>query len=117
MGTILLILEGLVLLVLAIASLACFCIVVARMFKNNQTGLAIACIALTLCTGIGPLVAFVMGWMKSTEWQLKRTMMAWTGVIVARLFFGIVFGVTSMMVGTNASATFSTVGQSIGSFK
>ena len=68
-----------------IASLVFFIMVVVQMFKHDQTNLGIICIVLTFCTGVGPLIAFVYGWMKATEWNLKKTMNYWTVAFV--LFF------------------------------
>ena len=58
-----------------IASLVFFVMVVIQMFKRDQSTLGIVCIILTLCTGVGPLIAFIFGWMKATEWDIKKT---WT---------------------------------------
>jgi len=69
----------------SIGSLVCFILVVIQMFKNEQTGLGIACIILAVCTGIGTLIAFVYGWIKAAEWDLKKIMLAWTGLFVAQL--------------------------------
>jgi hypothetical protein len=71
-------LEGIVFLVW----LACFIMVIIKMFQNNDTGLAIACIVLAFC-GIGGLIAFIMGWVKSAQYGIKNIMFAWTGAIVA----------------------------------
>ena len=68
-----------------IVSLVCFILVVIQMFQHNQTGLGIACIVLAICTGIGGLIAFIYGWVKSTEWGLKNVMLVWSGSIVVTL--------------------------------
>jgi len=81
----LVILFGIVAVGCGIGSLVCFILVVIQMFKNEQNGLGIACIILAFCTGVGPLIAFVYGWMKSTEWNLKKVMLAWTGCIAGAL--------------------------------
>lgn len=77
---------GILFLLVAIAcsigGLVCFILVVIQMFKNEQTGLGIACIILA---GIGYLIAFVYGWIKAAEWDLKKVMMAWTGLFAGHL--------------------------------
>ena len=65
-------------IVVGLASLVFFVLVVIQMFKRDQSNLGIICIVLTFCTGIGPLIAFVYGWMKATEWDIKKIMTYWT---------------------------------------
>jgi hypothetical protein len=65
----------------------CFILVVIAMFKNNQTGLGIVCLVGLLC-GIGGLIAFIYGWIKSGEWNLKTVMLVWTAAIVIGLIGG-----------------------------
>src|SRR5690242_6280763 len=65
-----------------LVSLVCFILVVVKMFQNGQTGLGVACLILTVCTGIGPLIAFIVGWMNSAAWGIKNIMMAWTVVFI-----------------------------------
>lgn len=81
---------GLILLLLSIAvgiaSFVCFVLVVIEMFKRNETGIGIATIVLSVCTGLGPLLAFIYGWVKSSEWGLKKVMLAWTVLFVANIF-------------------------------
>ena len=77
-------------ILLSLVSLGCFIMVVVKMFQNGQTGLGIACIVLVLCAGIGALIAFVYGWMKSSEWNIKNIMLAWTGAIVVNILLSIV---------------------------
>ena len=80
---------GILFLLVAIAcgigGLVCFILVVVQMFKNEETTLGIVCIILAFCTGIGYLIAFVYGWIKATEWDLKKVMMAWSGLFAAYL--------------------------------
>ncbi|HMC66840.1 MAG TPA: hypothetical protein VKI65_18030 [Gemmataceae bacterium] len=73
---------------IAIGSLVCFVLVVIQMFQRGQTGLAIACIVLLFCCGIGKLVAFIYGWVKSKEWGITNLMLAWTGIIVLGFIVG-----------------------------
>jgi hypothetical protein len=70
-----------------LVGLVFFVLVVVEMFKRQQNGLAIACIVLALCTGIGYLIAFVYGWMKATEWNIKKIMLAWTACVAVQLVF------------------------------
>jgi hypothetical protein len=65
-----------------ITSLVCFILVLVKMFQNGKTGLGIACIVLAFCCGIGSLVGYIYGWMKSGEWNLKNVMLVWTAGIV-----------------------------------
>jgi hypothetical protein len=65
--------------------IVCFIIVLVKMFKSGQTVLAIACILLVCCAGIGFLVAFVVGWMRVREWNIMPVMIAWSVVWVVSL--------------------------------
>ena len=71
--------------VVGIVSLVCFILVLVEMFRREQTGLAIACIVLALCSGIGTLIAFVYGWIKAREWSLQKVMLSWTVCFVVQL--------------------------------
>lgn len=74
-------LAYLLLFACGIAHLVFFIMVLIQMFKRDQSNLGIICIVLTFCTGVGPLIAFVYGWIKSTEWNLKKVMTYWTAAI------------------------------------
>lgn len=65
-------------IILSIVSLVFGIIVSVQMIKHDQQGLGITCIILSFCTGIGTLIAFVYGWIKAAEWDIKKLMMAWT---------------------------------------
>ena len=97
------ILWGLTIL-LSIPALVCFVLVLIKMFKNDQTVLAVVCIVLIFCGG--PLIAFVYGWIKSKEWDLKKVMLGWTAVIVAQLVLGIALGGVLAAVGASAARDF-----------
>ncbi|MBC8350772.1 MAG: hypothetical protein H8E66_02215 [Planctomycetes bacterium] len=71
--------------VCGIASLVFFIMVVIQMFKRDETNMGIICIVLAFCTGVGPLVAFVYGWIKATEWDIKKIMTYWSAAIAAQL--------------------------------
>lgn len=75
---------GIILILLGLTSLVCFILVVVRMFQEGQTGLGIVTI-LTLFCGIGGLIAFVYGWIKSKDWNLQTVMLVWTVVVVASI--------------------------------
>ena len=81
--------------VLGLGSLACFIMVIVKMFQNDKTGIAIACLVGIPACLIGPLVAFVYGWMKSTEWQIQTLMLVWTGCLLG----GIVIQVIAISMG------------------
>jgi hypothetical protein len=72
-----------------IASLVCFVLVLVQMFKHDQTGLGIACIVLIFC-GIGPLIAFVYGWIKNKEWNLQKIMLIWSACIAVSILVQII---------------------------
>jgi CHASE2 domain-containing sensor protein len=65
-----------------VGSLVCFILVLIQMFKRENTGLAITCIVLALCCGLGGLIAFIVGWVKNKEWQITPIMIAWTVCIL-----------------------------------
>lgn len=64
--------------VLLLVSLVCLLWVIVAMFKNDAKGLGIVTILTTLFCGIGPLIAFLFGWLKSGEWKIKGVMTVWT---------------------------------------
>lgn len=85
--------------VLSLGALICFIMVLVQMFKRGQTGLGIACIVLTFC-GIGPLVALVYGWIKSSEWGIQKLMLAWTALAVLSVIVGVggaIFATTAVL--------------------
>ena len=65
-----------------VVALVCWILVVIKMFQNGNTVLGI--ISIVLC-GIGGLIAFIYGWMKSGEWQIQPIMLAWTAAIVVAI--------------------------------
>jgi hypothetical protein len=62
----------------ALGCLICFILFLVKMFQQGATGVAIACIVLFFCCTIGHLIAFIYGWIKSGEWNLKNLMLIWT---------------------------------------
>ena len=87
--------------VIGLIAFVCYILVIVKMFQHNQTGLAIACIVGLCVCGIGYLVAFIMGWMKSGEWNLKTVMLIWTVVLVINIALGIYVGSTMPTPVTN----------------
>ena len=81
-------------LLFGLGSLICFIIVIVKMFQHGDTTLAIVCLVLILC-GIGPLIAFVMGWVRAGAWGIQNLMLAWTGCIIG----GIICNVGAAMMG------------------
>ncbi len=69
-------------IVVAIPAVICWIYVAIRMMQEGQTALGIICIV--LC-GIGALIAFIMGWVKSSEWNLMPVMLVWTACVVINL--------------------------------
>jgi hypothetical protein len=74
-------------LLVALASLVCFIIVVMKMFQHGQTGLGIVCILLVWC--VGGLIAFIYGWVKAGEWNIKNVMLLWTVLIIVGLVLNV----------------------------
>lgn len=88
-------------IILGLAQLICLVLVIVEMFKRGETGLGITCVALSLCTGIGGLIAFVYGWVKSSEWGLRKVMVAWTACFGLQILLVVVaaaLGAISMPV-------------------
>ena len=72
----------------AIASLVFFVMVVMQMFQREESKtLAIICIVLTFVTGVGPIIAFIFGWTKAKEWDLKKVMTYWTVAFLLQFVF------------------------------
>ena len=68
--------------VAGIASLVCFILVLVKMFQDGQTGLGVVCIVLTFCIGVGPLIAFIVGWINAQKWNIRNVMLVWTIAVV-----------------------------------
>lgn len=99
---ILILLLWVVALGLGIASLVYFIMVLIRMFQNDESTLGIICIVLTVCTGIGPLVAYIMGWVKMDKLQTQAIMPKWTTYIVAQLVLTVIIIALAAVAGANA---------------
>lgn len=78
---------------LLLAALVCSIMVCVKMFQNNQTGLGVASLVLMFCTGIGYFITLIFGWMKSSEWNIKGLMTAYTAsLVLGALLFGAGYG-------------------------
>jgi hypothetical protein len=81
-------LANLVGTVAGLVSLVCLIVVLVKMFQHGHIGLAIGCIVLLFCLGIGYLVALVYGWNKADAWNIRNLMMAWTVAFVLMVLMG-----------------------------
>lgn len=72
------IVTGVILAIGILGSLICFVLVLIQMFRRDQQTLGFVCIVTSLVAGFGTIVAFVFGWLKVSEWQIKKTMIVWT---------------------------------------
>ena len=66
-------------IVISLASIACWIYVEVKVFQSGNILMGIL--------GICPLVAFIYGWVKSSELDIQKVMLAWTvlwivGIIV-----------------------------------
>ena len=52
---------------------------------------------LSLCTGIGALIAFVYGWIKSSEWGLRKVMLAWSICLAINLLLAFAAAIGAAM--------------------
>lgn len=75
-----------------IVSLICYIFVVVKMFQEGDTVMGIICAVGFFVCGVGVLVAFVYGWMKSSVWELKPVMLAWTGFWIAGFILNVIAG-------------------------
>jgi hypothetical protein len=74
----------------SLVSFICFVMVIIRMFQHGAAGVAIACIGLSLCCGLGGLIAFIYGWTKARQWNISNLMTAWTVAFAIDVVAGIV---------------------------
>ncbi len=98
--------EMLLLLLLGvcgIGSVVCYVMVIIKMFSNDESTMGIVCLVTLLC-GVGGLIAFVYGWMKSGTWGIQNLMLAWTGCFVVNILVWvamIAMGVGQMEIEVN----------------
>lgn len=62
-------------------SLICFVLVLTSMFKHGRAGLAMVSV-------LAFPLAFVMGWIKSKDWRLRRTMSVWSACLAIAMVGG-----------------------------
>jgi hypothetical protein len=82
---------------IGLAQLVCLVIVIVEMFKRGETAIGIVCAVLSLCS-IGALIAFVYGWIKSSEWGLRKVMLAWTICLVINLVLAFAAAIGAAML-------------------
>src|SRR5260221_13463238 len=70
---------------LSLVWLFCFIYVVVKMFQNGQTVLGIVTLVLACCAGLGTIIAFAFGWIRSSQWNIKGLMLIWTVAIIGWL--------------------------------
>ena len=75
--------------ILSLVSLGCFIMVLVKMFSAGDTGLGIACAVGIFVCGIGALVAFIMGWVKVNDYDIKPIMMAWSACFVLNILLSV----------------------------
>lgn len=85
-------------ILLSLAQLVCLVLVIVEMFKRGETAIGIVCAVLSLCSGIGALIAFVYGWIKSSEWGLRKVMLAWTICLVINLVLAFAAAIGAAML-------------------
>jgi hypothetical protein len=74
----------------SVVSLICFVLVIIEMLQRGAVAMAVTCILLTLCCGIGGLIAFVYGWMRSSDWNIATAMKVWTVAFIVDLLAGLI---------------------------
>ena len=78
-----------------IISLVCYVFVVFKMFTEGDTVMGIVCGVGFFACGIGVLVAYVYGWIKSGLWEIKPVMLGWTAFWVV----GFILNLLANMMG------------------
>jgi hypothetical protein len=72
----------------SLVSFICFILVLVQMFQRGAKGIAIACIVLSFCCGVGGLIAFVYGWVKAGAWNISTLMTVWTVAVAIDVVAG-----------------------------
>jgi hypothetical protein len=85
-------------ILIGLAQMVCLVIVIVEMFKRGETAIGIVCAVLSVCTGVGALIAFVYGWIKSSEWGLRKVMLAWTICLVINLVLAFAAAIGAAML-------------------
>jgi hypothetical protein len=79
--------------IIGLISLACFIMIIIKMFQSGDTGLGIGCLVGIIVCGLGVLLAFIMGWVNVRKYGANNIMMLWTGCIVLGIIFGVAQGI------------------------
>ena len=62
-------------------SLFCYGFVVYKMYTEGDTIIFFVCLgSFFLACGLGAIVAYVYGWIKANDWELKPVMFTWTAI-------------------------------------
>ena len=73
-----------------IGCLVCFIMVVMAMFRNGASTMGIITLVLSLCCGLGTVVALVVGWSNADRWGIRNLMLVYTIFIILAVVFGAV---------------------------
>src|SRR5262245_26992820 len=76
--------------ILSLIGFVCSILVVIEMFQRGKTGPGLASTLGLLACGLGALFAFIYGWIKAAEWNIKKVMLVWTGCIVVNIVLAMV---------------------------
>jgi len=74
----------------SLISLICFILVIIEMLQRGAVAMAVTCILLSLCCGLGGLIAFVYGWARSSDWHIATVMKVWTVAFIVDLLAGFI---------------------------
>ncbi|MFN3150078.1 hypothetical protein [Bremerella sp.] len=82
--------------VLGAVNIVCFIMVLAKMFRYEDVGLAALTLVLTVCSGVGVFLGFVAGWMNVAKYDAMRLMGFWTAVSFAQFMFAIAYALIQL---------------------
>lgn len=74
----------------SLVALGCFIYVIVKMFQHDRVAPAIGSLVGILACGLGFLFAFVYGWTKASEWNIKNVMIAWSAAILVNLGLNVI---------------------------
>ena len=69
-------------IVLLLVAFVCTIVVIIKMFQHDQTALGVVTVLLLLCSGIGQLIALIVGWMNVGAWKIQGIMVAFTASLL-----------------------------------
>ncbi len=81
---------------LGLVNLVCFVVILVKMFYYQDFGLALISLLLTVCSGVGVLVAFIGGWVYVVKYDALRLMGFWSLISFAQLLFGVAYALILM---------------------